>query len=207
LKEDIMKDHKQEYGVYLRVGIVSSLSIFVLLFLFVPYSEPEPYELKRDIVTILQEIYPELDHREDPLTNDRPEVVIEAQDDCTDDVVATVGSTTFDEPIITVVPMTPEVDIVPYYKVEVKPMPVEIPTPEYPPLLRRAGIEGTTVIKALVGIDGSINDVEILKTSGNSILDQEAFKAAKGAQFTPAKQRDQYVRVWVSIPFSFKLTN
>ncbi|MBA7519180.1 hypothetical protein ES705_11255 [subsurface metagenome] len=62
------------------------------------------------------------------------------------------------------------------------------------------------MIKALVDIDGSIIDAQVLKSSGNQMLDQAALAAARKAKFTPAKQRDKYVRVWVSIPINFRLT-
>jgi len=119
--------------------------------------------------------------------------------------VETIAATEFKEDIIRTMPTGPEIEIVPYYKVEVKPKPVHIPKPKYPELARRAGIEGTTVVKMLVDIDGSIREVKILKSSGNQMLDQAALVAAKSAKFTPAKQRDKYVRVWVSMPLKFKL--
>ncbi|GAG91589.1 unnamed protein product, partial [marine sediment metagenome] len=90
-------------------------------------------------------------------------------------------------------------------KVEIKPQPIAIPKPEYPSLARQAGIEGQTVVKALVETDGSIREVQILKSSGNQMLDEAALAAARKAKFTPAKQRDTFVRVWVSIPMRFKL--
>ena len=57
----------------------------------------------------------------------------------------------------------------------------------------------------LVDIDGSVIEVVILKSSGNQMLDQEAVKAASQSTFTPAKQRDKFVRVWVARPVIFKL--
>jgi protein TonB len=61
------------------------------------------------------------------------------------------------------------------------------------------------VVKALVDIDGSIMDVQILKSSGNQMLDEAALAAARKWKFTPAKQRDKFVRVYVSIPVNFRL--
>jgi len=82
-----------------------------------------------------------------------------------------------------------------------------MPKPVYPSLPLQAGIEGTTVVKMLVDIDGSVIDVKILKSSGNQMLDQEAVKAASQSIFTPAKQRDKFVRVWVSRPIKFQIKN
>jgi protein TonB len=57
----------------------------------------------------------------------------------------------------------------------------------------------------LVDIDGSVREVKILKSSGNQMLDQSALAAARKSRFTPARQRDKFVRVWVSRPFKFLL--
>jgi len=199
------RDHKEMYGVYLRAGLFSSLVIFILLFSLVPYTAPKPYELKKEIVTMVEEISAQIEKFEEPPPVERPKVAVEAESEVAEEAVETIAATEFKEDIIRTMPTGPEIEIVPYYKVEVKPKPIHIPKPKYPELARRAGIEGTTVVKMLVDIDGSIREVKILKSSGNQMLDQAALVAAKSAKFTPAKQRDKYVRVWVSMPLKFKL--
>ncbi len=200
-----MKDHKKSYGVYLRTGFVVSLVAFSLGFILIPYQEPEPFKLKQEIVTMIEHISAEIEKYEEPPPMERPRVAIEAADDITEQTVETIAETDFHEPIIKTVPTGPEIEIVPYYKVEVKPTPVSMPQPVYPSIPRQAGIEGTTVVKMLVDIDGKVIDVVILKSSGNQMLDQEAVKAAGQSTFTPAKQRDKFVRVWVARPVIFKL--
>jgi TonB family protein len=95
--------------------------------------------------------------------------------------------------------------VVPFSKVEVKPQPISIPEAEYPEKARKAGIEGQTVVEALVDVDGSIADARVYASSGNSLLDQAAVAAAMEATFNPATQRGRPVRVWVSLPFRFRL--
>ena len=152
-----MKDHKLMYGIYLRAGLLSSLLIFILGFLFVPYAEPKAYELKREIVTMVEEITAQMEKFEEPPPLERPKVAVEAESEIAqDDVVETIASTEFQEDLIRTIPTGPEIEIVPYYKVEVKPKPIVQAKPKYPDLARRAGIEGQTVIKALVDVDGSI---------------------------------------------------
>jgi len=172
----------------------------------VPYAEPRPFELKKEIITMVEEISAMMEKFEEPPPVERPKVAIEAEKEVIEEAVETIAITEFQEDIIRTMPTGPEIEIVPYYKVEVKPRPIKIPLPKYPELARRAGIEGNTVIKALVDIDGSIIDAKVLKSSGNQMLDQAALAAARKAKFTPAKQRDKYVRVWVSIPINFRLT-
>jgi len=200
-----MRDLKIMYGVHLRVGILSSTVIFILLFLFVPYNEPKPYELKREVITMVEEISAQMEKFKEPPPVEKPKVAIEAEPEI-EEAVETIVATEFKEDLIRTMPTGPEIEIVPYYKVEVKPEPVLVPKPQYPELARRAGIEGTTVIKALVDIDGSVMNAKVLKSSGNPQLDEAAIIAARKSKFTPAKQRDKPVRVWVSIPFYFKLT-
>lgn len=97
-------------------------------------------------------------------------------------------------------------DIIPYYKVEVKPMPISIPKPEYPELAKKVRAEGQVVVMAVVDIDGSIMSAQISQSSGNPQLDEAAIFAARKARFTPAKQHDRLIRVWVSIPYQFRLS-
>lgn len=198
-----MKDHKRLYGIYIRSSIFVSLIITILAFIFVPEMEVKPYELKKEIITMIDEISMRMDKFKEPPPIERPKVAVESQSET---AVETIAETVFKENLIRTMPTGPDVEIVPYYKLEVKPQPIAIPKPAYPSLARQAGIEGQTVIKALVDIDGSIREVQILKSSGNRMLDEAALVAARKAKFTPARQRDKFVRVWVSIPMRFKLT-
>lgn len=200
-----MRDHKMMYGVYLRAGLLSSLILFILAFLFVPYADPEAYKLKREIVTMVEEISAQMDKYEEPPPLERPKVAVEAESEVAEEAVETIADTEFEEDLIRTMPTGPDIEIVPYYKVEVKPKPIFQQKPRYPDLARRAGIEGQSVVKALVDIDGSVMDVQILKSSGNQMLDESALVAARRWKFSPAKQRDKYVRVYVSIPINFRL--
>ena len=201
-----MKDHKLMYGIYLRAALLASVLMFILGFLFVPYAEPKAYELKREIVTMVEEISAQMEKFEEPPPLERPKVAVEAESEIAEDeIVETIATTEFQEDLIRTMPTGPDIEIVPYYKVEVKPKPIVQAKPRYPDLARRAGIEGQTVVKALVDIDGSIMDVQILKSSGNQMLDEAALAAARKWKFSPAKQRDKFVRVYVSIPINFRL--
>ncbi len=201
----MMRDHKMMYGVYLRAGLLYSLLLFIIAFLFVPYAEPEAYKLKREIITMVEEISAQMEKLEEPPPLERPKVAVEAESEVAEEAVETIAATEFQEDLIRTMPTGPDIEIVPYYKVEVKPKPVYQQKPRYPDLARRAGIEGQAVVKALVDIDGSVMDVQILKSSGNQMLDEAALAAARQWKFSPAKQRDKFVRVYVSIPVNFRL--
>jgi TonB family protein len=96
------------------------------------------------------------------------------------------------------------IEVLPYYLVEKKPNPIFSPIPIYPYPAEKAGIQGTTVVKSLVNIDGNIIITKILKTSRCSYLDLAALICAMKARFSPAMQRDKAVKVWVSRPYKFE---
>jgi protein TonB len=88
--------------------------------------------------------------------------------------------------------------------VEEQPVLVESQTPDYPALARQAGIEGTVIVRALVGKDGRVHDT-IIGSGVSQILDEAAMNAARRFVFKPAIQNRNPVAVWVAIPFKFSL--
>ncbi len=78
-------------------------------------------------------------------------------------------------------------------------------TPVYPAGARRAGYEGTVLIRARIQADGNADRVEIKKSSGYSVLDQAALEAVRKWRFIPAKRVNEAVVEWVDIPLKFKL--
>ncbi|MCX7757811.1 MAG: energy transducer TonB [candidate division WOR-3 bacterium] len=196
-------DWDSYYGFTIRISAIVALAIVNIIFLVLPKEFIyKAYELKKEVATIAEELPPELEKLAEPPPVERPKLPVAAE--TPEEVEATtIEKTEFQE--IIKKPTETDIPIVPFWSVEVKPQPVNIPKPNYPELAKQAGIEGDVVVKALVDVDGRIIEVEIQKSSGNTSLDQAALEAARNAVFTPAKQRDQYVRVWVSIPFKFRL--
>jgi periplasmic protein TonB len=201
---EVLEWEDRYYGVAIRVATAASLVFVMAAFLVLPKEFiVQPYQLRRSVETIMEALPPELEKIAEPPKATKPATVPVAAASEAEVEQQTIETTTFTE----VVKRTDETDIpvVPFWKVEVKPQPVNIPVPTYPDMARQAGIEGQTVIEALVDVDGGIADARILKSSGNQSLDAAAVDAAMRAKFTPAKQRDKAVRVWVSIPFRFTL--
>lgn len=200
-----MRDHKLMYGVYFRTGMLMSIIILILLFLFVPYAEVEPYKLRKEIVTMVEQISAEIEKYEEPPPVERPKVAVAASaTEVTEEAVETIATTEFREDIIRTQPTGPEIEVVPYYKLETKPQPISMPPPEWPEIVRRAGIEGSLQVRFLLDTDGSVIDVQVVKSSGNQLLDEAAVRSVWRYKFTPAKQRDKLVRVWVSRKIEFK---
>jgi periplasmic protein TonB len=74
---------------------------------------------------------------------------------------------------------------------------------EYPEFAREIGTEGRVSVKVLV--DGNGNVIKIGSMSGPDVFYDEVREKAKNLQFTPGLQNNQPVKVWVTVPFSFKL--
>jgi protein TonB len=75
----------------------------------------------------------------------------------------------------------------------------------YPDIAREAGVEGTVLVRVLVGEDGFVKEQMIVQSV--PMLDEAAAQAAADAVFKPALQKDKPVAVWMVIPIEFQLRN
>ena len=75
----------------------------------------------------------------------------------------------------------------------------------YPEIAKEGGIEGRVTVKVLVGESGNV--IKIGSISGESVFHDEVRDKAMDLQFTPGLQNGKPVKVWVSVPFNFKLKN
>jgi periplasmic protein TonB len=73
----------------------------------------------------------------------------------------------------------------------------------YPEIARDAGIEGKVSVKVLVGTSGSVE--KIGSVSGPDVFADEVRNKASNLQFTPGLQNGKPVKVWITVPFNFKL--
>lgn len=77
--------------------------------------------------------------------------------------------------------------------------------PRYPRKARRAGWEGTTLLRVLVNPDGAPDRVTVERTSGFDVLDEAAVKAVRRWRFHPARRGVAPLSSWVRIPVAFRL--
>ncbi len=77
--------------------------------------------------------------------------------------------------------------------------------PEYPPRARHMGVEGTTVLRALVGEAGDTLELIVWQGSGMRLLDEAALAAARQWRFEPARRGDRLLTAWVEVPVRFIL--
>lgn len=76
-------------------------------------------------------------------------------------------------------------------------------TPEYPQFARDAGVEGTVLVWALVGLNGRVEDTRVQRSI--PMLDSAALEAVRKWRFTPALANLHPVRVWVAVSVRFRL--
>lgn len=79
------------------------------------------------------------------------------------------------------------------------------PNPVYPTRSRRAGEQGTTIIRVLVDVAGRPSQVSLQTSSGHTALDESALSAVRQAQFRPYAERGVAQAVWVLVPIKFVL--
>lgn len=77
--------------------------------------------------------------------------------------------------------------------------------PIYPPAARRAGAEGTTLLKVYVQTNGNIGEVRVERSAGHAALDQAAADAVSKWHFQPARSGSEPVATWVLIPVEFRI--
>ncbi len=78
--------------------------------------------------------------------------------------------------------------------------------PKYTTEAMRAKIQGVVTLEALVGPDGSVRDVRVVKSLDRANgLDEEAMKTARQWRFRPATYQGQPVSFLVIIEMTFNL--
>lgn len=77
---------------------------------------------------------------------------------------------------------------------------------KYPVIAQENGIQGRVICQFVVNKDGSIVDIEVVRSGGDPSLDKEAIRVIKSMpKWKPGKQRGKPVRVKFTLPVNFKL--
>ncbi len=77
--------------------------------------------------------------------------------------------------------------------------------PQYPPAARAARIQGSVVLKAVIGKDGRVDDLKIV--SGHPMLAQAALSAVKQWRYKPYYLNGQPVAIDTTITVNFTLAS
>jgi protein TonB len=89
--------------------------------------------------------------------------------------------------------------------VEASPLYNTNPPPKYPRIAIKRGYQGTTELMVLVNMNGTVDDAWLFESSGYSILDDAALQSVRSWSFTPGKQGNQAIEMWVRVPVRFQL--
>lgn len=77
--------------------------------------------------------------------------------------------------------------------------------PAYPRDALDAGLEGSVVVRVLIGTDGSAATVIVKASSGHSVLDEAAAQAVKRWRFSPARHGDTPIESYYDVRVKFSL--
>ncbi len=74
---------------------------------------------------------------------------------------------------------------------------------EYPRLLKERGIGGTTTVNVFIDEEGIVRNQLVAKSSGRKELDTAALRVVRVARFSPARNRDKKVAIWMLFDITF----
>ncbi len=202
-------DLKLKYRKILEASLIIALVILIGVFYSFKKFEPE-YKLEKKVDIKIETVdIPQTEQINRPPPPARPAIPVASEDeDIPDELTIEETEIDFTQPVGEEAPPPPppeeeEEPIVEFYALSEKPEVIKRVEPVYPELARKAGIEGMVVVKVLIGTKGDVEKVEVVKS--HPMLDEAAVAAAKQFKFKPGKQRDRYVKVWMTIPFTFRL--
>jgi protein TonB len=79
------------------------------------------------------------------------------------------------------------------------------PAPEYPREARRKGWIGRVSVHVLITEKGTVQQTEIIASSGHTELDEAALMALRKWTFHPAQKDGHVIAAWVVVPVLFRL--
>ena len=77
---------------------------------------------------------------------------------------------------------------------------------KYPAIAKENRIQGRVICQFIINKDGSITDVEVVRSGGDPSLDKEAVRVLKAMpNWIPGRQQGKLVRVKYAVPVNFRL--
>lgn len=198
---------KAQYPKYLRWATVVAFLVTAVIWAIFPEIEVTPYKLRQEEFEVVdveeQEV---IDIPPPPKEAPPPPKVIEAapDDEVTEDVEIADTLMDLDTAITSSMPSYDLGGDEGFVASSENPKIIHWQKPEYPEIARKAQMEGTVLVKVLVGPDGSVKDAQILQ-GVNPMLNKAAIAAARKCKFIPGKQRNIPVKAWMALPFNFSL--
>ena len=203
---------KSSFSTWFWGSMITATVFHFVFFAFLNFGEPEDVSMSMDEI-ITMDIPPEIEIPPPPEAIARPATPVVTSATIDEDI--TIAPVTFDEnPVENLPPPPDEVET------DIGAAPVFTPYTvkpdytnanevrralerEYPPLLRDAGIGGTTIVWFFIDEQGVVQNQVVQNSSGHQALDDAALRVAPVFKFTPALNRDKAVPVWVQLPITF----
>lgn len=205
---------KKSFGNWFWGSMITATVLHFMMFQFWPEMHAEDYSMDtEELITI--EIPPEVEIPPPPQRIARPATPVVSTTIIDEDI--TIMSTDFDDLVLTDLPPPPpasgasiDVRSAPTFT----PMTVEpvhlnraeimaLMQREYPATLRDAGIGGRVEVDFFIETDGTVGNRVVKVSSGQSLLDQAALRVADAYRFSPARNREEIVPVWVTFAIVF----
>ncbi len=199
------QEFKRGYNRYLRNSLYGAVVIHFLGIYFSPPFEFKPYVLKEQEFIVI-ETADDFVLPPPPKEIDQPAIPIAAAEGEEVDEDVEIAPTSFDNiDVLPPPPPLPSETAQDFFAFDEPPMLVKYVAPKYPNLAQQAGIEGTVLIRVVVGIDGKVEDASIIQSDVTTAMERAALAAARKFIFKPAKQRTVAVRASMAVPIRFKL--
>ena len=198
---------KAQYNKYIRWSALAAVLLTLLGFMLSPNYVPNPYKLRQEefeVVDIEEQEIIELPPP--PQEAPPPPKVIEAapDDEVTEDVEIADTLMDLDSAISSSMATYDLGGDEGFVASSENPKITFWAKPKYPEIARKAMMEGTVIVKVLVGPSGAVLDAQIMQ-GANPLLNASALAAARKCKFIPGKQRNIPVKAWMALPFNFRL--
>jgi protein TonB len=196
---------KEYYRRYVIGAFAVAVLMHIALFYFTPQFEFQPYTMD-DYEPIMLVLPDEIEIPPPPETVDQPVIEIgQMTDDDVGDLAEVPPNVYTDMSEIRTPPSLSRAATLPFTAFDELPVLVRYAAPVYPDLARHAGIEGTVLVKVLIGEDGKVIDAMVLQSDVTHAMERAAVRAALLFVFRPARQRTVPVRASMAVPVVFKL--
>lgn len=211
-------DLKKYYTIFLELGLIGSLLIFIAAtnMQFTPTNDNyEPKVAQRDVINLEDVVKTE--QMEQPPAPPVPTVPVEVPNNVVieEEILDINAEFQINEALeIPEPPRTIKMDEEPEeedFFIAVEQMPELVGTLgelrsnlQYPEAALAAGIEGTVVVQFIVNEKGEVVNPRVIRGIGGG-CDEEAMRVTKLAKFIPGRQRGVPVKVQYSLPFRFIL--
>jgi protein TonB len=214
LRETANDRFKTSFGSWFWGSMIAATVLHFALFALFPQLTAEDFSYTPEEMENI-DLPPEIDIPPPPEQISRPATPVVTEANIDEDI--TISPTTFEDNPVENLPPPPEEgegelsDQPVFTPFEVAPQVTNASEVQralmqnYPPLLRDAGIGGTVNVWFFIDENGRVQESQVNQSSGHPQLDQAALDVAEVYRFTPAKNREEPVPVWVSIPIRFEV--